>query len=390
MSACIVGALVGNGFGLIAGVSLPAEAAEPVVWSSAVAVDTTLQPEIQAHGIVLVAADVFGLPRQSRASVELNTDTLRLTWEDVQIGPRWLRFGARATGQALFAGVLVDYWQDGRNDLSRGIFASYAMVEAWAKAELPGRQYVDLALGGRWWFFRPTERTDPTLRLPADTPVMEPRLRYTLWRLQDDPSLRERHRLHPRVAGVAVGVQLGLDLRQDARPWGLAPDPLDAATEITDPRNEPERMIVHVRQWARAGAWVGRRARVQGLQAAAWGHGEDDLTRDRLGGLTPYVIPIAGTGWPAWLSERHVSGELSLHVRVFDDTEMGVLGHVAYIDDAGRTGRSAAAAISGIGGFADVRHGPWQAHVRGGWSPTLHEPGAPATSLFVSIGYGGR
>jgi hypothetical protein len=360
--------------------------AQDTVWAAAAAVDGTITPAVRPHGIVLASMDRFGLRHGARASVEYNTDTLRVTWEDLQPGPSWLSLGVRATGQALFAGVLVDAWRDGVNDLERGIFASYAMGEAWAKFSLGHHQYLDVAVGGRRWFFGPSGATDPAFVLPEDAWVFEPRLRYTLWRLHDDRSLRERHRMLPRVTGFALGVQLGMDVRSAAAPWGLGLDDGATGGPQTDPRNRPETAILHVRQWMRGGVPIARRVRLQALQVSAWGRGEDDLTRDRLGGMTPYVVPIAGAGWPAWLSERHVSGEVSMHVRVGDDSEVGLLTNAAYLADPRRTGSSPAGGEAGVGAFADVRHGPWQAHVRAGYSPTVSRHEGPSTSIFVAVG----
>ena len=62
--------------------------------------------------------------------------------------------GVNAAGEALFAGLLPDYFRQGEMDKSRGFAAHYAAGAAYLKANLPGGNYVSLTLGVRKWFFR--------------------------------------------------------------------------------------------------------------------------------------------------------------------------------------------------------------------------------------------
>jgi hypothetical protein len=215
--------------------------------------------------------------------------------------------------------------------------------------------------------------------------VGEARLRYTLWLVRSDPSLYQAQRLFPRVRGMAFSVELGLDERSDARPWGARAPELAPV----DTRNDPSRTILSARQWLRAGVQLQRRVRLQFSELASLMWGEDDLVRLRVGGMNPYSVPLVGAPWAGYLAGRVASVEGSLHVRAVGDAELGVLVDGVALDDATRTAPARAALLAGVGAFADVRLGAWQLDLRGGWSPTLR-PGtlAGGWDLFASLGWG--
>jgi hypothetical protein len=129
--------------------------------------------------------------------------------------------------------------------------------------------------------------------------------------------------------------------------------------------------------------------RLQLQESAAFGVGEDDLTRDRIGGLTPFAAPMAGAPWAGWLSERYVAAQGSVHVRAFDDFELGPLVTALGLADPDRTGaQDELGGQWGVGALADYRRGPWQFDLRGGWSPTLaDDSGRAAWNLFASLGW---
>jgi hypothetical protein len=178
---------------------------------------------------------------------------------------------------------------------------------------------------------------------------------------------------------VAFGVELGADVRSEARPWGARA----ASFSPRDLRNDPSTIVWSVRQWLRAGAPLGSRVRLQLSEVALWMSGADDLDRARVGGFNPYVIPIAGAPWPAWLADRLLAAELSLHVRLWRELEAGALLDGAVLGDIERTGNPLVPGpVWGAGLFADLRIGAWQIDVRGGYCPTLR-----GVSLFASLGW---
>ncbi len=334
-------------------------------------------PGFGGHGFALVRYDLDGLPRATHFSAELNTDTLRLSYDRLRFGP--VELGFTAAGELLIAGLLTDYYRDGVTDPARGFYASYAAASSWAKLGV-GPHFFELAATARRWFFTRAGDTSPALTLPPEAWVGEFRARYTLWMLRPDPSLYQPQRLLPRVRGV----ELGLDERSDAAPWGAR----DPALPPVDPRNAPGRTILMARQWLRAGAALHARVRVQLDETASWMWNEDDLVRLRVGGFNPYSVPLAGAPWAGYLSGKLAAVDGSLHVRVWRDHEVGVVADGVVLDDPRRVGANRAGLLGGIGAFVDGRVGPWQLDVRGGWSPTT-QPGSPAGSwgLYASAGW---
>jgi hypothetical protein len=338
-------------------------------------------PALGGHGFVLVRYDLDGLPRQSHFAAELNTDTLRVSYDRLRVGP--VELGFSAAGEVFIAGLLTDYYRDGINDSARGFYASYAAASSYAKLGL-GPHFFEVAATARRWFFGRVGDTSPALTLPADAWVGEFRLRYTLWLLRPDPSLWQAQRLFPRLRGVALGVELGLDERSDATPWGAR----DPSFSPIDPRNAPGQTILMARQWLRAGVALHPRARVQLDETATWMWHDDDLVRLRVGGFNPYSVPLAGAPWAGYLAGKLAAVDASLHVRVWRDHEVGVVVDGVVLEDPRRTGAATAGFLGGIGAFADARFGMWQLDVRGGWSPTV-QPGSVAGSwgLFASAGW---
>jgi hypothetical protein len=338
-------------------------------------------PAIGGHGFVLVRYDLDGLVRHSHFAAELNTDTLRLSYDRLRLGP--VELGVTAAAELFIAGLLTDYYRDGVSDPARGFYASYAATAAYAKLGV-GPHFFELAISARRWFFARAGDTSPALTLPPDAWVGEFRLRYTLWMLRPDPSLYQPQRLYPRLRGIALGVELGLDERSDASPWGAR----DATFAPPDPRNAPGRTILLARQWLRAGAELHERIRVQLDEVATWMWHDDDLVRLRVGGFNPYSVPLAGAPWAGYLAGKLAAVDASVHVRVWREHEVGVVADGVVLEDPRRTGASGVGVLAGVGAFADARFGMWQFDVRGGWSPTV-TPGSVAGSwgLFAAAGW---
>ncbi len=354
-------------------------------WSFLAGGGVWLHPEIGGHGIGLLAYDLTGLPRSAHLSAELNTDTLRLGVDRIRFFDGVLELGARLEGEGGFAGLLPDYYRDGLRDESRGFWASYLAGNLFVKLALPLNNFITAQVGGRRFFFSRAEKTDPAFILPKETWLLETRLRYTGWWIRHDPSISDRHRLFNRVRGIALGVELGLDRRSAAAPWGA----LDSTVfSPADPRNTPDKASFRVRQWLRAGVQALPILRTQLTQFAALGRGEDDLTRVRLGGMNPYVIPIAGAPWAALLSENLVAVEWSLNVGLASGLEIGTLLDGAYVQDVRRLGQDDYDWVLGTGLFMDWRLGNFQIDVRAGWAPGQQEAFSDhQLAAFAAVGW---
>ena len=352
------------------------------------AINTGYEPALASsfggHGWVLVRADRDGvLPRGARLSLEYNTDTLRLGIDRIRFDR--VELGVGVVGEALLAGVLTDYWRDGRVEGSRSFSASYLGALGSAKVDL-APHYLELTVGARRWFFGRWTSTSADLALPANAWVGELRLRYTFWKIAPDPSTWEAQRPFWRVRGVGFGVVVSADLRSDVHPWGA----VDPSFAPRDPRNDPSRIVVGVHQWLRLGWQVAPRVRLQAREEAHVLRGADDLDRQRIGGMNPYVVPLAGAPWPAYLSGRLVALEGSVHVRVRNQQELGVLVDGVLTEDVRRVGASDARWLAGVGAFADLRLRGFQLDLRAGWSPTT-QPGNHRGSgtVLVALGWGG-
>lgn len=97
----------------------------------------------------------------------------------------------------------------------------------------------------------------------------------------------------------------------------------------------------------------------------AWGgvaEGQDFLTRSRMGGLNPYVIPLAGAGWAEWWVEDY-----------------GVLR-------AGPSAQLGAVRLEAVGdvGWSDVSGGVWGVGLL-----SRTQPAARRWFVQADVGYGG-
>lgn len=336
-----------------------------------------LRPDLGGHGIGILAYDLEGLPRGAALSAELNTDTLRLQLNRLGFFGGKLELGFHLTGEAFLAGLLSDYYREGVRDPARGFNASYVAAGAHAKLNQAGHHHLELSLSGRYWFFSAGGDMDPEFTLPPETWVIEPRVRYTYWGIKHDRSWRDRHRLFPRVRGFAFGLAVAMDVRGEVGGWGAR------SLEPADSRNDPRQAGFWVRQWALFGHQITDRVRTQVRQEVLLGAGLDDLNRARVGGLNPYVVPLAGAPWAAFLSDRHLALRWSWHFRLYKELEAGILGDLVWLTDASRTGQGEDRAMAGVGLFADWQLGAFQIDLALGWCPTVerHSQGGSLGAL---------
>jgi hypothetical protein len=145
---------------------------------------------------------------------------------------------------------------------------------------------------------------------------------------------------------------------------------------------------VSVDQWFRAGNQFTPDARVEFAEWAGWAEGVDDLDRAMLGGMNPFVIPVAGLPWSSLRADRYLVGQTSFHFRLWRDVEAGVLMNAAAVSDIRRTGDvDDVGAAAGFGAFLDARLGTWQGDLRLGWSPDFNwQADAPHLSVLAAVG----
>lgn len=350
----------------------------------AVAFEAWPDDTVPGHGIGVLAYDFDPWLAGGAPSIVLDTDTVRLGLTEMRLGDDW-RVGVELAGEVAVAGLLTDHYVDGRAVPERGFFASYAEARGRLKRLVDGGAWAELTLTGRRWFFDRQATTADDLVLPPDTWVLMPRLHLGWWRLSDDAGWRDRHRLFPRLRGVALGVDLGLDLRSDGRGWGRQDTPMPG-----DRRNAGGTPTLLVRQWMRIGVPLGERARAEVEQRAGYGVDEDDLTRARVGGMNPYVVQVPGAPWAAWLAGRFVGARMSLPFRIAGDVELGPAAGIVMLQDSGRTGDDDLDVVLGAGATLDARFGNWQVDLRGGVSPSFGDRQDPRLgwSAYLGVGWG--
>lgn len=326
------------------------------------------------HGIAMVTSDL-ALGDGRRLRLEWNTDTVtaRLSGDLGGVG-----LGLYARGEYLLAGLLQDYYRGGERVDEYGFDASYAETGVDARAGSGSHWFHGRLATRRWQFAR--NGTAASYALPTDFQELEAEAGYTFWAIDADASLSEAHRIaSTRITGQGAGIRLVASLRSDDTDWGLGI------------RNRPAPLIPRVRQWATAGREVRDGLRLQARQEAGWGWGEDDLTRARVGGLNPYVVPIAGVPWAAFLSSRYVSARASGHVDGVGESEWVALIDAALVQDTDRNGGDDFSPVVGLGLGWDGRLGPWQIDAVFGYAPPLdwQRADGPLVSGFVSVGYRG-
>jgi hypothetical protein len=288
--------------------------------------------EWRADAGAALGAGAFGVldlgVRRGPWSAELFTDTLDLRWSPS--GPKgrgWV--GARAA--AWSAGFLPFTWTDGARDPGRSMGAGYAGPDAGVVRYGPGGTYAGVSGAVRtWWFVAlPTTAVD----LPGVTPVVTAEGILGWWRPDARAELR---------------------LGADARPERVSPHVRgEAAFEARD-------------------APVSPRLEVRGQWAAR----ADRLTRLRLGGTSPYVLPLAGLG----VAEHRVEDVLAARLGAAAGT--GALRGAAFVDAAWFDGAEAA----GVGAALTVRRGTWFAETEAGAAPWTEREAGAAWGVWLGLG----
>jgi hypothetical protein len=316
-------------------------------------------PQLTGHGWVMFDAVGKGVVGTGDLHAFYNTTKLHIAVERVSFAKGKLAFFAFAEGEALLSQLLRDYFKRGERIREFGFNASYALIDTKLQW-YPGKyQTIELVLAARHWWFDATSRTSSSFELPPNTWTFEPRLGYVFWKIDAADREWEAHRFYPRVKGVALGIRGGIDIRSNREVWG-----------IVEGRNDPGQPIYTLRQWLRAGWQFVPLARLQVEQRGSYGWHEDDITRNRIGGVNPYVVPVPGLPWTGLISERLFSALLGFHIKAKESSphEFGVLVGGGAFNDVTREG--ALKTYGGAGGvavFGDLRFGErdrYQLHAR--------------------------
>jgi|SRR5579871_1651414 len=266
--------------------------------------------------------------RKGAFSLQLLSDTL-----DVRYAPEDAdgRFWLAARGEALFAGLLPSPWTAGAPDPSRALWASYAGVEAgWLRYRTLG-VYAGFAASARVYFFGKPDSSTATV--PDTTSLVTLDLVLGRW----SPELH-------------AWARVGTDLQNTSLQPHLYAEVIYHPVATIAPRLE-----------LRAGA----------------GYHQTFLTRTRLGGLNPYVVPLAGAGWAEFLVDDFVAARLAVAWST-RFTEAGAAVDAAAFDQRLQTG------------FALLFRGHyrrWFGEAQLGWAPWIErQPGVANVSLWLLVG----
>ncbi len=341
-----------------------------------------LSPAFTGHGWVFFDAVGKGVAGKADLHMFWNTTKVHVAIDRLSFAKGKLAFFAFAEGELLLSQLLRDYFKRGERVTEFGFNASYTLLNGKLQWYPGKNQTLELVLSGRHWWFGTNSKTSPSYLLPPNTWVFEPRIGYVYWNVDAPSEEWEAHRLFPRIRGVALGLRGGLDVRSRWQTWGLP-----------DGRNDPGQIVYTLRQWLHAGWQFVPLARLQVDQWGSYGWGEDDITRNRIGGVNPYVIPIPGLPWTGLISERLFSAQLAFHVKPTEATahEIGVLVGGGAFNDVTRDG--ALGRYGGAGGlalFGDLRFGArdrFQLHARFSWGfPVAWLVDGPYLAALLAFG----
>jgi hypothetical protein len=278
-------------------------------------------------------------------SAQLLTDTLDLRWApDRDRGRAWVAL----RGELGATGLFLSPWTDGAPDPSRALLSHAAGVQAGGLRYLPHGLYLGAQAELRWQAFG--AMADTTIPVPAARPVGLADAIVGWW--SPDASAWVRGGadgwLHHDEATVTPHAHFE---GKAAAPWAVGP-------------------VVELR--------------------AGVAQGQDEVTTTRLGGLTPYVVPVAGAAWAEWRVEDYAALRLGLRGRTHLG-DQGLLAVMPFADAAVAEGIvSSQPAGPWAVGFG--LHGRWEqgrshAEVAAGHAPWIERAeGVGRTSLYLLLG----
>ena len=278
-------------------------------------------------------------------SAVLRTDAPELTWAPSgDHGRGWVT----ARGHFFAAQMYISPWTEGAPDPDRAMRAASAGIEAGAVRYGPfGLYYGGRVAGDAFWITRGADspRQDPGPRQVAAADAI-----LGFWR----PDLSAWAR-----GGTDVELREGTTL--------ISPH-LAAQAHWT-----PEITVSGLVLGPRVEAWAGVAEQ------------QDDLLRTRLGGLNPWVVPLAGAAWGEWWVEDYGVARLGGTIG-FGGTGPGVVGlRVSpFVDLASFDEESAWGAGLGLRAW----RGRLFLDLTGGAAPTIpRQQGYEALSVWFSLGW---
>lgn len=284
-----------------------------------------------------VGATAFGIGdigfRKGAFSIQLFTDTLDVRYAPESQRGRWF-VGARI--EALAAGLMLSPWRAGAPDLSQALLSGYGELDGGWVAYLPASFYIGAQAAARLYLFFP--RPETTIAVPGPTPVFTTELvagRYT--------------------STSHIWIRAGLDAQPSVASPHIALEAVARPDTVWAPRLELR---------------------------AAWARNQDRITRTRLGGMNPYVVPLGGAGWAEWWVESYVATRGGLSVRAplpkGHSLEGAILSDVAVFDGG---------FVQGFALQGRWRYGRYSAEASIGYAPWIQrQEGVSRVAFFALFG----
>lgn len=331
-----------DGSGADAGATAPAEAnSDP--WELSFEAGGQIDP--QPFGVANATL------RRGPLTLRLITDTLEAELGEGTGGGRWW---VKARVQGFASQLLVGPWRDGGPDPESALVSPHVGAEVGYVHHLPAHFYLGASAFARWfWFFAGRDNPGPA---PDPTFWVSPTAMVGWWR---GPELRA-------ALQGGIDVSEGLSSQDPFRNDG---DVYVAPKIAFEGVFVPAEGIVVPRVELRAG----------------WAREQGRLVRTRLGGLNPYVVPLAGAGWAEFLVQEYAVLRAGPNVRW--DLGGGVTGHVALVADlAAFDGQQELAfALLSHTGFARG----WFVDATVGWAPFIDRAsGVLRASGWLLVGRG--
>jgi hypothetical protein len=290
------------------------------------------QLDVDPHGVVNagLASDDFAL--------ELLTDTLELWWRPRHESGR-AYLGLRAQGYA--SQMFVSPWTRGEKDRSRAFIVPHLGLAGGFVEYLGAGFYAGLRGSARGFLF--IRRSGDTLAdKPDPTFVITPEAVLGWWSKEASFEIRGGGDL--RDGFVSGRVELSASYRPE---WTIGP-------------------------------------RIE--LAAGAGHLLDDLTKARVGGLNPYVVPIAGAAWAEWWVEDYAALRAGLEAR-WSWGSLALVLDGALLDDETRGERFLDPWAAGFGLLSRIWFGTFFADASIGYAPWIERhSGLERLSGWLLIG----
>ncbi len=332
--------------------------------------------DFKGHGIIL-AHYKTRINNKSSANLAFNTDTLFTNYQ-TEINKKF-SCGASLKGELNLAGLLTDYYKQGELIKEGGFKASFIETSPYIIYHFNLWNNLKLELSTKKWFFKESDNTSSSFTLPSDFWEFSPKIIYTFWQLKNDASFHDEHRFFHRLDGLAFSIIGAVNFRNQANKWGFT-------SSTNDRINNPKTSALLLKQWLGFGINLGT-LRIQLKETAFFSENSDDINNARVGGMNPYVTPIAGMPWASFIVNQYLSAHPALYFKIFGESELGIQMDFVYLKDVNRTGSKQWGSAIGLSLHADVRINSWQFDLKGGYTlPASWMEKEPHYSIFFAAG----